>query len=174
MVDVLSLLQALNLTGNKQSASAPVQLDQPRVGGVDENGAWSGLGKNNLGAKPKSGLCYRKFSFSDKAKSVSEINKIERECKKGISEQTDYLFTLPLEQGSKSLSDCLSVFRTFAINCGLEGVFAINTRAGEKINMFTHCGRLSEDLVETWCSDLSQGIVTHTKHSRHSPASRHL
>lgn len=127
MVDVLSLPQALNLTGVKQqpSSSTTATLVGPRVGGVDENGAWTGLGKNNLGSKPKSGLCHRKFS--DRSKAISKINEIERECKKGTSEQSNCLFTLPLEQASKTLSDCLSAFGTFAINCGLEGSSIVHT-----------------------------------------------
>lgn len=143
---------------NPPKTAVPVTLKAPRVGGINANGAWTGHGEGGLGTKPKSGLCHRAHSFSDKAKCLSELNKVEIACKAGLKEKPTHPFTLPVEQGKTGLSDCLLEFETFVINTEMEGVFTLITRDGLKVNMFRECGKLDDDLVEDWCTDPSLGL----------------
>jgi len=163
MIALVNALQQFGMLGNGPTPTqvAPV-LHKPRVGGTDSNGVWTGEGKGKLGLKPKSGHCYRQYAFGDKAKALSELNKVESFCKAGLKDLPKYHFQLPLEQGTTDLPDCLLEFKTFTINTGMEGIFLIQTQSGKTINMFREYGQLSDDIISTWTSDLACGMVTQT------------
>jgi len=121
-----AIVKALLAAGkSNQPPPPPPKVDAPRVSGVDKNGAWTGFGKGNVGTKPKSGYCYREHSFSDKAKALSEINKIEFVCKTGLKDKPTHHFSLPLKQSKVGLCDCLLEFESYSITIGTKGVFNI-------------------------------------------------
>jgi len=118
-----------------------------------------GYGKGNAGTKPKSGCCYCKYSFSDRAKALSTINKIEIVCKAGLKDLPTHHFALPLQQSKIGLYDCLLEFESYSITTGTERVFHIHTCDAKTINMFREFRKLTDQLIDEWCEDLDIGVV---------------
>ena len=138
--------------------------DDPRVGGIDLKGAWSGKGFDGLGTTPASGFCYREFRFNDPAKCHSELSKVETYCRNGLKQEPQYHFSMPLEQASTGTSkatvyDCLEAFADFAKETGLESVFTIEGGDGLTINMFEDLGSLNDGIVDNWVMVLQNGLL---------------
>ena len=170
MAQVMSMVQALQQVQMQQQAPArpppppPPKVPRfpdPRVGGQDSTGVWTGFGKQQQGKKPKSQDCYRDFKFAARDKAITMTSKIEKEIRQG-NPDSDYEFTMPLEGGKNkaSLLEQLKSFEKFAIDFGLEGVFHLIRRDGITVNMFKEPGKLTEAIVITWCDDLAKGVVT--------------
>ena len=96
MADALKLVQAMSPAKQPPPSPGPppIKLDDPRVGGQDPDGAWTGYGKLQEGKKPKSSVCYRNYKFKDRAKAIDMVNKSEKEIKKGLSDES-FHFTMP-------------------------------------------------------------------------------
>jgi hypothetical protein len=163
MMEMFSAMLTAQSAAKVKSSS--IQIVCPRVGGVDESGAWCGEGADGTGQAPVSAYCYRDFTFSDPSKRHSEATKVEKVCMEGLKSSPQYHFTMNTESDPNSLStssitDCLKEFETFAINTGMEGSFIIHTRNGDRINMFTDLGSLDEDVMSKWVHDLQHGVTT--------------
>ena len=157
-------MQAVSQSPAKQPPPpppGPPPLADPRFGGQDADGAWAGGGKLLEGKKPKSSVCYREYKFKDRAKAIDMKNKNEKEIKKGLSDES-FHFTMPLEatKNQTPFQDKLRHFETFAIERGIEGSFYIKAHSGATINMFQEPGKLTDAIVETWCEDLTKGVMT--------------
>ena len=135
-------------------------LKDPRVGGQDDEGVWTGYGQQGEGLEPNSLECYRAFKFA-KDKALLMRRNTEEKIKQGLSD-TNFHFTMPLEDGKNctSLIDKLKKWEHYAHGFGLEAVFHIIARDGRTINMFREPGKLTEAIVKTWCEDLAKGVVT--------------
>ena len=131
--------------------------DCPRVGGIDENGIWTGRGKAAKGLIIKDYNCYRKLDLGNK--SLSEQSKIKAYCKKGLEDKPEYRFVLSTEKTETKLNDTLRQMETFMINHGLEGCFDIVTKS-ERINVFRQFGRVSDTMAQQWIDDvLINGVL---------------
>ena len=132
----------------------------PRIGGIDENGIWTGRGKAAKGLIVKDCNCHRKLDLGNK--SLSEQSKIKAHCKKGLEDKPEYRFALSTEKTEAKLNDTLRQMETFMINHGLEGCFDIVTKS-ERINMFRQFGRVSDTMAQEWIDDvLVNGVLVST------------
>jgi hypothetical protein len=69
-----------------QAYKAPTKLatiGQPRAGGINATGAWTGSGSGQLGAEPFSGYCMRAFQ-ADPVKNHQAMAPIEERCRRGL------------------------------------------------------------------------------------------
>jgi hypothetical protein len=98
-------------------------LTSPRVGGIDHNGVWTGLGMLEAGEEPNSHNCMRAFTTRG-TKELTALGKIHEYCKAGIVDK-DVLFALSHEKEVKPLILCIKTLLERIEQCGLEGVFMI-------------------------------------------------
>ena len=65
-------------------------------------------------------------------------------------------------------------FTTFVHEVGMEGVFNIVLQDGSTLDMLTKTGRLTSDIVETWCKDLTvDGVIDASNPSQRLPVCPH-
>lgn len=129
----------------------------PRVGNIDSNGVWTGLGKGNKKKIVKDYCCYRNLDLQHKT--LAEVSKITKACKVGL-EDPNYHFVLATEKSETKLNDTLREMETFIVDHGLEGCFNLITKEGE-LNAFRHFGRISDEMANTWIDDvLRDGVFT--------------
>lgn len=113
----------------------------PRVGNVDSNGVWTGLGKANKGNFVKDYHCYRDLDLDNKT--LSELSKITKACKRGLEDKPQLHFALATEKTDAKLNDTLREMETFIVDHGLEGCFNLVTE-DSTLNAFRHFGRISD------------------------------
>ena len=75
MTNVLQSVQSTNTNTNTKTLTAP------RDGGIDDNGVWTGSGKNGLGIEPVSFNCYRDFNKSSDLRTLKHKQDIQEQCK---------------------------------------------------------------------------------------------
>ena len=56
---------------------------KPRLGGVNETGAWTGMGASKAGIIPRTNNCYRKFDM-EPSKNHQQVTLLEKECRSGL------------------------------------------------------------------------------------------
>ncbi len=86
-------------------------------------------------------------------KTLPEVNRIEKTCKKGISDKLTKLFAMSTEPEGCKIIDSMTEIETFMVDHGMEGCFHIITPTS-KINMFRDFGQLSDETVSAWVDDL--------------------
>ena len=65
-------------------------------------------------------------------------------------------------------------FTTFVYEAGMEGVFNIVLQDGSTLDMLTETGRLTSDIVETWCKDPTvDGVIDARNPSQRLPVCPH-
>ena len=132
---------------------------QPRVGGKDKTGVWTGCGRMK-GQEPYGTDCYRDF-YNGRDQTVGRA-RVEKACCYALgSKYHDPLFSLSTEANPKyTLIEALKIVENYMIQKGMDGVFTIYSASGDKINMFTEIGKLSKDLVTKWVDSLLSGGYT--------------
>ena len=163
---MLASLVATLMTQMKTDAK--VQLTAPRVGGINEHGAWTGYGKDGDMAEPASSTCIRQFS-SGGSKNYSTLTNIEEKCWVGLSDRPELLLRMSHESESSPFVDALRAGYESMVLCGLEAVFIIILPDAPSLNMFKEPGRLTESIVLTWIKDLTEDGVWNTD----NPGTRH-
>ena len=145
-----------------QAYKAPTKLttiDQPRAGGVNTTGAWTGSGSGQLGTEPFSGYCMRSFQ-ADPIKNHQAMAPIEERCRRGLSSATtDPLFSMAGEPDADKTVLSIKAFEKLVMYCGMDSVFYIVLDDGSKVNMLKEPGLVTKTMVDTWCEDvLSKGV----------------
>ena len=140
-----------------QSYRAPpklVTLAQPRVGGVNTTGAWTGPGSGRLGLDPQSGYCMRQFQ-ADPIKNHQAMNPIEEKCRRGLSSSTDPLFSLAGEPDADKIIYAIRAFEKHVVYTGMDAVFDIVPRnGGTVVRMLQEPGLIDTKMIEEWIEDL--------------------
>ena len=120
----------------------------PRIGGKDLTGVWSGAGTFQ-GDLPRTTKCYRKYyNPRDRTFGASQA---ESGCREGLAKkQTECLFRMKSESsdGKPSFQEACKTCETFMEETGMEPVFSIWTRDHKIINMFKELGKLMAQTVE--------------------------
>lgn len=147
---------ATNLITSSMLKRAPTfTIPQPRVGGVDPLGSWTGRGARGLGQDPRGPNCRRIFQSPDPLKAYTALVPVEKACKAGVLDE-DLHFSTSSETNGTRVSLCLAAFENHIVECGMDPVFNIIKKDGTTINMLQHPGKLAEeDLVTTWITDLT-------------------
>ena len=134
-----------------------IQVTKPRLGGVDQIGAWTGSGRNS-GKIPCTMACYREYE-NIKERTVG-LSRNETICREKLAEKfPDPLFCLPSEEDQKyTLLDALKIVCKFMEEAGMDGVFIIQFKNKDQelksVNMFKELGKVSVPVVEVWIQDL--------------------
>ena len=149
MLDAQTLQQILEAVTQKQAYPTP---DQPRVGGVNDTGAWTGFGAADDHSTPRTNYCMRKLKMSE-SRSYSQVTAIEEKCRGGLTSIGGPLFCLETEADAKKVVTTIHNFEDFLETHGLEPVFNIVT-ASAKINMLKQPGLLTAEVITTWIEDL--------------------
>ena len=146
------------------SAKVPVRIQTaPRVGGINDVGAWTGVGANG---EPKSTNCMRKFHGGDHLKNHNAIKPIETSCETGLKDSSSLLFCTLQEPNAESSSFALSLraLEQAIVKCGMEPVFHIVLDDGSTLNMFEEAGRVTSPIIEKWLKDLTKdGVVSSSR-----------
>lgn len=145
-----------NFTGSSSSKYKFHNTLIPRVGNVDLNGVWTGLGKGGRGKFCKDYFCYRDLDLQNKT--LSELSKITQACKKGLQDKPEFHFSLATEKVETKLNDTLREMETFIVDHGLEGCFNIITE-DSTLNAFRNFGRISDEMAQTWIDDVLKNGV---------------
>jgi hypothetical protein len=134
-------------------------IGQPRTGGVNDTGAWTGSGSGQLGTEPLSGYCMRTFQ-ADPIKNHQAMAPIEERCRSGLSSvTTDPLFSMADEPDAYKTLLSIKAFEKLVIYCGMDSVFYIVLDDGSKVNMLREPGLVTNTMVVTWCEDvLCKGV----------------
>ena len=90
MLDAHTLQQILEAVTQKQAYPTP---DQPRVGDVNDTGAWTGFGAADDHSTPRTNYCMRKLKMSE-SRSYSQVTAIEEKCRGGLTSIGGPLFCL--------------------------------------------------------------------------------
>ena len=146
------LLDAFSLSLTQQK-TYPVP-DKPRVGGINENGAWTGYGAAQKGKNPRTKDCMRKFRM-DPSKNYQQMSYVEAECRKGLSDTGKTLFCMTDEPDAKYVVSTLHNMEEELQMKGMEGVFIIIKADGSRINMLKQPGMYTEQDLKAWIQDLT-------------------
>lgn len=131
----------------------------PRVGGVNEDGLWTGLGAAGDGKAPRTKDCMRKM-LMEESKSYALISVIEDRCRHDMKSIPGPQFCLNSEADSKNIVLVIDRLTNFLETHGMEPVFYIETANGT-INMLTQPGTLTEGIMNQWIKDLTvDGVLT--------------
>ena len=155
------LAQILQLARSNNTINHP-NIDNPRYGGVNSKGAWTGAGDPSDSTEPMDYLCYRQFvpgvGAREPFKAVSDI---ESKCKLGLSKHpSGLLFSGPEEKGADQFVACFRALRQEFRLLGFDGIFVVVLSSGSKIDLFENPGGLNEDMIKTWYKDLTtDGVV---------------
>jgi hypothetical protein len=157
-----------------QAYKAPTKLatiEQPRAGGINATGAWTGSGSGQLGAEPFSGYCMHAFQ-ADPIKNHQAMAPIEERCRRGLSSATtDPLFSMAGEPDADKTVLSIKAFEKLVMYCGMDSVFYIVMDDGSRVNMLKEPGLVTKTMVDDWCEDiLSKGVHKNpTIGGHHSP-----
>ena len=134
-------LQAILQTFQKslQQKKDYPQPEMPRVGNVNQYGAWTGLGAAQEGTIPRSKDCMRQM-IMEPAKAYTQLTYIETECRKGLKDQSGPLLCMDDETDSKLIVIALQNLYEMMEMKGMEGVFIIVQADGSEINMMKKPG----------------------------------
>ena len=146
------IIDAFSQSLNRQRVY-PIPV-KPRVGGVNEIGAWTGLGAGKKGLNPRSKDCMRKFRM-DPSKDYQQMSLVETECRKGLAGTGKSLFCMTDEPDAKNIVTTLQNMEEDLEMKGLEGVFVIVKQDGTQINMLRQPGMYTEQDMRTWINDLT-------------------
>ncbi len=158
------ILAALNqdASTSRKSFNPPVK---PRVGGVDEIGAWTGKGAREEGLSPRTNNCYRKLC-GDPVKSLGQISTIESGCRAGLKGINGPLFRQEHETGAEKVITVLMALESFLEAYGLESVFIMEFHDC-KINMLKSPSQVSDYHVLRWLQCLlDDGVDIDAYHRR--------
>ena len=150
-LDANTLKQILESVTQKKKIPDP---PAPRVGGVNDNGAWTGNGAAHNHQLPRTIHCMRKLKM-DEAKSYSQLVAIEDRCRKGLKSMTGPLFCLESEPEANQVVTVLLNLQKFLEAHGLEPPFEIVTRDGSKVNMLQQPGLVNKSMLQAWIQDLT-------------------
>ena len=150
-LDANTLQRILEAVTQKKKSPPP---PAPRVGGVDDNGAWTGKGAAHNQRIPRTINCMRKLKM-DEAKSYSQIVAIEGLCRKGLMSMTSPLFCLESEPEANQVVTVLMNLQKFLETHGMEPPFEIVTHDGTTINMLQQPSLVNKSMLQTWIQDLS-------------------
>eukprot|EP00957_Ditylum_brightwellii_P207259 15352168-Ditylum_brightwellii.AAC.1 len=171
---VMSDAQLLQLLSAMQQ-SKPVQptFPAPQIGGVDEIGAWTGLGSECDPAMPRTEDCYRTYYGSDRLKTHTASKSIKDRIKKGLvdhsSNPAKQLFSAPEEPDGDKFVTMFSAMVEFLQQTGLDGLFLIVTSNGDAIDMLESPGMVNSTIIDEWVEDLTSKGVVH----QNNPNLRH-
>ena len=163
VIDAAALQQLLQAINAKPQVPPP---PMPRVGGVNEVGAWTGFGSSDDSSFPRTSSCIRRLK-REESKSYTQLNAIEEKIRGGLKSVTGSgpLFCLESEPDAKRVVTVIRTLGDYLETHGLEPVFHIVT-ATETINMLARPSLLSEDMITTWIQDLKVDGVHDQKGGR--------
>ncbi len=150
--DLRRFLSAIN------SAPLPVILAQPRVGGTNLVGSWSGYGVNQQMRTPKTNLCVRELR-GDPVKTFALRTSIQTQVQGGLNGKGLTSFCLQSEPNAgKGMTSLRHLFKLVP-DFGLDGIFKIIQDDGSEINMLRTPGFVTSVLINRWQQDLTQDGV---------------
>ena len=150
-LDAATLTQILEAVTQKKKVPPP---PVPRVGGVNENGAWTGNGAAHNQKIPRTIHCMRKLKM-DEAKSYSQLVAIEDRCRKGLKSMTGPLFCLESEPEANQVVTVLMNLQKFLEAHGMEPPFEIIAHDGSKTNMLQQPGLINKSMLRSGIKDLT-------------------
>ena len=162
MLDAKTLQAILQSFHQKKTYPKP---DKPRVGNVNQHGAWTGLGASKEGSIPRTKDCMRSM-IMEESKAYTQLTYIETECRKGLQDQPGPLFCMEDEPDAKLIVTTLQNLQELIELKGMEGVFNIVQRDGSTLNMLNKPGALTEQMVDEWVEDLRKNGVHDGKGGR--------
>ena len=148
-----------------QSKPSPsTQLTKPRVGGIDDIGAWTGFGADGNPTEPRTDDCYQQFDTSDKVKAFNALRTVKEKVKKGIVDHpcntAKLLFSATHEEHGDKFVIVFRAAVQFIKESGCEGIFLIITRDHKKINMLETPGLVTPKITQEWIEDLTnKGVL---------------
>ena len=123
-------------------------LTQPRVGGVDSIGVWTGYGADADPSQPKSEACYREYAGSDPLKSLTHRTTTSKTCRAGLSGHPSGMqFATKSEPNSDQFVTCLQMYEQVSHNCGFGYIFKIVLPNGTECDMFKSPGLVTTDVL---------------------------
>ena len=146
-----SFLELVSKSTNKKKSK---KLIEPRYGGLDETGTWTGSGQRGMFDESKQISNYRQFSGSEHIKNTIRVGAIQDKCQLGIQD-ADNMFCTSHEANSHRTVACIESFKELVVQHGMEGVFLIVTPT-ETINMLETPGKVSKARYGT---NLDQGCA---------------
>jgi hypothetical protein len=131
-------------------STAPTEqatIGQPRAGGVNDTGAWTGSGSGQPVTEPLSGYCMRAFQ-ADPIKNHQAMAPIEERCRSGLSSvTTDPLFSILADEPDAYKTVLfIKAFEKLVIYYGMDSVFYIVLDDGSKVNMLREPGLVTPKL----------------------------
>jgi hypothetical protein len=130
---------ATNLITSNMLKRPPIPPSaQPRVGGVDILGSWTGRGARGLGQEPKGPNCRRIFNTSDHLKACNAMAPVDQACKAGVVDE-DLHFSLSSEPNGNKVSLCQTEIEKLVLECGMNPVFKTSTSLRRMVQQSTCC-----------------------------------
>ena len=130
----------------------------PRVGGVNEVGAWTGNGAADDLSTPRTNSCMRKL-IMDESKNYAQVSIIEEKCRLGLKSVGGPYFCLETEPDAKHVVTTILNLQAFLETHGMEPVFDIIKSDGTKISMLAQPAMLTASMLTDWLQALRQDGV---------------
>jgi len=146
--DLRRFLSAIN------SAPLPVVLAQPRVGGTNLVGSWSGYGVNQQMRTPKTNLCVRELR-GDPVKTFALRTSIQTQVQGGLNGKGLTSFCLQSEPNAGKGMTALRHLSKLIPDFGLDGIFRIIQDDGSEIDMLKTPGFITPSIITNWQNDLT-------------------
>ncbi len=137
----------------------------PRVGGVNEVGAWTGNGAADDKSTPRTNSCMRKL-IMDESKNYAQVSIIEEKCRLGLKSVGGPYFCLETESDAKHVVTTIINLEAFLETHGMEPVFEIIKMDGSKVSMLAQPAMLNASLMTDWMTALRQDGVPDGKGGR--------
>jgi hypothetical protein len=160
-----SAVQAALAVAQQAAGSTRPQVtvtDAPRIGGVNDNVAWTG--GSNLQRLSDAGniSCFRPTAFRDR-------QRMEENVKKGLPEDR----RLDLDEKKITPMVFIKEFRRLVESNGFDTVFRVVNSSGAEIYLLTHWGKLTIEQVQAWVKKLQEGGAPWPGDSSKMQACRH-